>query len=443
MTTLTLQPSLPKHHQLAHWLVTKSSNPSRCAQLDYHLLGRVSLLGTSLRFLAEAVGRAVLTCIAIIATIVTLGAWNKAKRCVIEQKQKGCQAASVSLACLLAMGAPKELFQKILDETKSARLESLKKILTNTTGPLRVRNGAALIAQKLRHQCKRAQDQAAHEAPKAFTYLVSPKDFPAKSHTEIVSDYEVGVCHYIGRRPEMEDEHLATSFNLRVGKKSYPVQLFGVFDGHGGKEASQYMREKLETKLHETLDTFCLNGLNDEATWNALKITFSQLNIEFHKHHPGTTATVAMILDKKVWTANVGDSRIIGDNGVQMTEDAKPTDPYYYKGIKKAGGFVWGGRVNSILAVARAIGDHRVGAVIARPKIYQYPLPTGDNPIVIGAACDGIYDVANTNQIASTIRSQKNKRSPEELAKDIVYSAYKAGSTDNLSMLVIKRRKSQ
>jgi serine/threonine protein phosphatase PrpC len=442
MTTFTLQPSPPKHHELARWLVAKSSDPARSAQWDYHLLGRVSLLGTSLGFMAEAVSRAVLACIALIATIITLGAWKMAKRVALEQKRQGCQAASTSWASLRAIGAPKEFFQNFLDETKSVRLAELNKMQLVTTGPLRVQKGAALIAGKLRHQVQRAQNQAAHEAPKAFNYLVSPKDFPAKSHTEIVSDYEVGVCHYIGRRPEMEDEHVATSFHLQVGKKRVPVQLFGIFDGHGGEEASQYMREKLEIKLHETMDTFCSHGINDEAIWNALKITFSQLDIEFKKQHPGTTATVAMILENKVWTANVGDSRIIADNGVQMTEDAKPTDPYYYKGIRKAKGFVWGGRVNGILAVARAIGDHRVGAVIARPKIYQYPLPTGSDPIVIGAACDGIYDVANTQQIARAIRAQKNNRSPEQLAKDIVYSAYEAGSTDNLSMLIIKRKKS-
>ena len=48
--------------------------------------------------------------------------------------------------------------------------------------------------------------------------------------------------------------------------------------------------------------------------------------------------------------------------------------------------------VNGILGVARAVGDHNVGAVNARPKITDYPLsmiPRGRHLIL---TCDGIYD---------------------------------------------------
>ncbi|OGN58689.1 MAG: hypothetical protein A3C42_01330 [Chlamydiae bacterium RIFCSPHIGHO2_02_FULL_45_9] len=55
---------------------------------------------------------------------------------------------------------------------------------------------------------------------------------------------------------------------------------------------------------------------------------------EFNEPQSGTTATVAMILDGKLWTANVGDSRTILDNGIQLSEDAKPTDTHYRKGIE-------------------------------------------------------------------------------------------------------------
>ena len=44
--------------------------------------------------------------------------------------------------------------------------------------------------------------------------------------------------------------------------------------------------------------------------WDALKACFLILD-EDYEGDDGTTATVAMILEDKIWIANVGDSRII------------------------------------------------------------------------------------------------------------------------------------
>jgi len=297
--------------------------------------------------------------------------------------------------------------------------------------------GTELIAGKLRKQFEHAQNQAAREPDKAFQYLAAPAIFEGHSQSERIAGHEVGVCHFIGRRFTMEDEHLTTSFNLKVGGRAYPVQLFGIFDGHGGGEASRYVRENLERKLHATLNEFCAGGLTDEAIWNALKITFVRLNGEFNECRSGTTATVGMIVNGKLWTANVGDSRTILDNGIQLSEDAKPTDPRYRQGIEKRGGTVLFNRVNGILGVARAVGDHNVGAVSARPKITVYPLSMISRGSHLILACDGIYDVSSTRQVAAAVRAHYNQ-SAVELAKNIVYSAYQADSGDNLSALVVK-----
>lgn len=294
----------------------------------------------------------------------------------------------------------------------------------------------ALVAKKLQKQWKLTQDQAANESDKAFQYLQAPATFKGESHTEKAGNYEVGVCHYIGRRDEMEDEHLTTSFDLNIRGTVYPVQLFGVFDGHGGGQASAFVKQNLQQELHNTLSEFCVDGLTDKDIFNAIKITFFRLKSKFQEES-GTTATVAMILDGKLWTANVGDSRTILDNGVQLSEDAKPNDPRYQKGIENRGGKVLFNRVNGILGVARAIGDHNVGAVSARPKITVLPLSDIPPNSRLILTCDGIYDVASTRQVASAVKANKDQ-SVEELAKNIVYSAYQAKSQDNLSALVVK-----
>jgi serine/threonine protein phosphatase PrpC len=249
----------------------------------------------------------------------------------------------------------------------------------------------------------------------------------------------------------MEDEHLATSFNLTIAGRNYPIQLFGIFDGHSGREAAQYVRDHLKVKLQEALIEFNAQGLSDAGIWKALKMTSVRLNRDFKNDHrdphshPGTTATIALILDQKLWTANVGDARTVLDNdgtSVRLTEDAKPSDPRYRRGIEKRGGRVEEvrgvPRINGRLAVARAIGDHHLnGAVSARPKVTVKPLSEIRPGSHLILCCDGVYDVASTRDV---VRAAHENRalSAGELARNIVYSAYQSGSEDNLSAMVIK-----
>ncbi len=263
---------------------------------------------------------------------------------------------------------------------------------------------------------------------------------------------QVGVAHAIGRRPTMEDEHLATSFNLMIGGRCYPVQLFGIFDGHGGPTASRFVRDHLQQKLQETLMEFNQGGLTEAGIWKALKMTCVRLNRDFKDLHgglvpnnEGSTATIAVILDNHLWTANVGDSRTVLENNgspVQLSEDAKPNDPRYRRGIEHRGGRVINvfgvPRVNGDLAIARSIGDHRFnGAVSARPKITKKPMAEIAPGSHLVLCCDGVYDVSRTVDIAAATHANRNCP-PGMLARNIIYSAYQAGSEDNLSALVVK-----
>ncbi|MBS0620701.1 MAG: protein serine/threonine phosphatase 2C family protein [Verrucomicrobia bacterium] len=363
---------------------------------------RVALLGASVFYATKAVYHVALSCISHLGYLFTLKQWELPRHWSITELQAGKEAASISYS-------------------RFCSLLSLH--------PERPKG----VANKLEKQFACAQNQAAQERDKAFRYLEAPADFPGHAHPEHVPGYEVGVCHFIGRRPSMEDEHLATSFNLISGQHTYPIQLFGVFDGHGGGEASRFVKDHLEDTLHKALREFCPKELTDEGIWHALKATCDRLDREFGKRKSGTTAVISMLLNGRLWTANVGDSRAILDSGIQLSEDAKPSDPRYLKGIQKLGGNVIAGRVNGCLAVARAIGDNLVGAVSAQPKITVCNAPKGH----LILTCDGIYDVSSTRQVAEAVRAH-GELSSAQLAKNLVYSAFAAGSTDNLTALVIK-----
>jgi serine/threonine protein phosphatase PrpC len=325
-----------------------------------------------------------------------------------------------------------------------------KKKNTTYEREFRIIQDASQIRVRLARQMDHARQQMLREALLTpFEYRAAPTDWDM--HQELVGGYSVGISHALGRRPTMEDEHLATSFNLTIAGRNYPIQLFGIFDGHSGREAAQYVRDHLKVKLQEALIEFNAQGLSDAGIWKALKMTSVRLNRDFKNDHrdphsySGTTATIALILDQKLWTANVGDARTVLDNygtSVRLTEDAKPSDPRYRQGIEKRGGCVEEvrgvARINRRLAVARAIGDHHLnGAVSARPKVTVKPLSEIRPGSHLILCCDGVYDVASTRDV---VRAAYENRvlSAGNLARNIVYSAYQSGSEDNLSAMVIK-----
>ena len=51
------------------------------------------------------------------------------------------------------------------------------------------------------------------------------------------SSFNWASCEMQGWRESQEDTHIIYEIDLPNGKKAY---LFGVFDGHGGKEASEF-----------------------------------------------------------------------------------------------------------------------------------------------------------------------------------------------------------
>jgi len=269
---------------------------------------------------------------------------------------------------------------------------------------------------------------------------------PLVTEAKMINRREIGIAFCQGIRPAMEDSHLASQVKFYVNGQEYVADVFGVFDGHGGAKCSAFVEAYLTAYLKEALEVNNTLTLTDVGIWDALKACFKKLDADY-QGEDGTTATVALLLENKVWVANTGDSRtiLVKKNGatVQASEDAKPSEERHRKKIEHLGGFVEMGRACGELAVARAIGDKEyvdgrgVCCISPNPKITNYSIDDFIEGYLV-LACDGLYEVATSDEVGQAIHQMSSeKRSMENMSKHLVASAIIQDSWDNVSVMVI------
>mmetsp|Transcript_1675 Transcript_1675/g.3537 ORF Transcript_1675/g.3537 Transcript_1675/m.3537 type:complete len:554 (-) Transcript_1675:795-2456(-) len=258
-----------------------------------------------------------------------------------------------------------------------------------------------------------------------------------------------------GKRAYMEDRYVieymgATS---KDPKQAKPITLLGVFDGHGGAEASQFCSDWLSSYIRKDKDY----PSNIPA---AMKSAFTTVDKDFVASGflDGSTACACTIVgDEKIICCNAGDSRaiIVKKNGsvVPLSEDHKPDRSDETTRINKLGGRVihWGRwRVEGVLAVSRSIGDARLKPfVTAEPDIVEHTIEDDDMFLVI--ASDGVWDTMSSDLVAkfclvNTCKIvDKNLKVDDSLfrwiARQISKRARENGSSDNTSVIVANLRK--
>lgn len=261
-----------------------------------------------------------------------------------------------------------------------------------------------------------------------------------------------------GWRKRMEDSHICS---LNISKNTH---LFGVFDGHGGKEVAQFVQKHFTDELKANnnfkngnyqkalIETFLqmdelvmapagiaeLKQLNKQSKlddemqeknnpnkqnelYNHLfsKMTNNESNIAMFT---GCTATVCLIAENRLFFANAGDSRIvIARNGIgyPMTVDHKPDLDSEKNRIYKADGWVAEGRVKGNLNLSRSLGDMEYKQnkklkpeeqmITAFPDIVEDK--TDDVSFII-LGCDGIWDCL-TNQEAVDFVADRLRKNPD------------------------------
>lgn len=100
-----------------------------------------------------------------------------------------------------------------------------------------------------------------------------------------------GACAMQGWRSSMEDSHICQQVDM-PNKDDFGM-LFGVFDGHGGKEVAEYARDNFKKKFVKT-KTFKESKFKQALIDTMLQLD-SELKSKSYALDAGTTACVVFI----------------------------------------------------------------------------------------------------------------------------------------------------
>lgn len=237
-----------------------------------------------------------------------------------------------------------------------------------------------------------------------------------------------------GWRLSMEDAKL---INLALDENT---MIFGIFDGHGGREVSEYVSR------HFTYEFLSCSQYEANDIPNALIRTFYRMDellltpegskelTRISKNLPssypakekklymnkGCTAIVVLIRNNEIFVANAGDSRcILNRNGVavSLSTDHKPSLLSEMNRIIDAGAKIIDGRINGGLNLTRAIGDFKYKnipnlpkdrqSVICEPEIVRVNLEDEDKFLVIG--CDGVWERIGSQDCVNIVQEKIDK----------------------------------
>lgn len=322
----------------------------------------------------------------------------------------------------------------------------------------------------------------------SLVYLEKPNT--EKHSVDEASDkYAFGACEMQGWRLNMED---AVIHNLKFDTDAV---LFGVFDGHGGQEASVVVRENYERILKETeayskedykqalYDSFMQTDeflgsaegkkqmktvalANPETKSPLLKMLTGgddskngeeRSEESFMLDSKGCTANVVFIKGDEIYCANAGDSRcVLASEGkaIDLSFDHKPDNEIERDRITKAGSEIVEGRVDGNLNLSRSLGDlkhkQKPGLkpeeqpITCAPDIETRTIKPTDDFIIM--ACDGIWEVKTSQEIVDFVyerfkKDMKLSKIVEELLDSLISSDYTVTQglgCDNMSCIIIK-----
>jgi serine/threonine protein phosphatase PrpC len=243
----------------------------------------------------------------------------------------------------------------------------------------------------------------------------------------------------------MEDAKLV---NLNLDDNT---MLFGVFDGHGGKEVAEFVSR------HFSIELLNSQAYREGNYPKSLEDTFLRMDVllrtpdglkeviriakDLPDNYPvqadpsllmaGCTSVVALIHNDTIYVANAGDSRCVlnrDGRALELSVDHKPDLPTERDRIVRAGGMVEDGRVMGNLNLSRSIGDleykkntsipAKDQMISAFPEIKIETLSVKDSFLVL--ACDGVWDMLTSQECVNFISQRIGSKSLPLIAEEVL-----------------------
>merc|ERR1719295_1402396 len=299
---------------------------------------------------------------------------------------------------------------------------------------------------------KRVRDIIVHRIENITSkFRMVPRQHELPSHKWTCCKQAVE-AHTIGKRPSMEDDHILVDKFCGASHLGF----FGLYDGHGGRATVDFLTCSLYLNLRHYLSLH-KNISMSKALEDCYSITDKQIHRQ-RIYHSGATA-VSMVIDRKnkyFTVANSGDTRAVlcrRGKAIRLTKDHKADDAAEARMIRDRGGTVGRlKRVNGLLAVTRAFGDHLLKPPITvKPTTHRMNITDEDYFVII--ACDGVWDVLSDEEVIQYVYTQILKKTQQKSYKDvtrehlskclrqicldIVKNALDRRSQDNISCMII------
>jgi len=247
----------------------------------------------------------------------------------------------------------------------------------------------------------------------------------------------------------------------KEGEKT-KVSFFSVCDGHGGRQAAEFVNSSLFQLIVSQPD-FLTNPR--EATLNGfaqVEQSFSELVKERNLDGMiGTTVTSAMLLGNKLIIANLGDSEAVlcsEGKAKVITECHSTNNVLERQRVEASGGLLVTDRVGNHrlghplwnpyyvnIAVTRSIGDfffkhhEYVGTansgLISIPSISVIEITHDDMFLIL--ASDGFWDTVTYTEAVECVLSKMNLDC-ETVCQDLVKLSKTSEEADNVTVMLVK-----
>lgn len=323
------------------------------------------------------------------------------------------------------------------------------------------------------------------EVPMDKTTASSHENIPDNSDAFAGLSFLVGVAENRNSayRAKMEDVHTyVANFAERVD-----WGYFAIFDGHAGKQTARWCGNNMHGLLEEAiLAREQTPGPTDASPHDLydvrelLRDVFVKADELIEKDgsgSSGSTAATAVLrwetaendsfiessknstLESKfdfvpqknhrrmLYTSNVGDLRIVlcrAGRLYRLSYDHKASDANEIERVRDAGGLIVNHRVNGVFAITRSLGDSYIKSLVTgKPFTTATQITDQDEFLIL--ACDGVWDVltdeAACKFVQGVFKQQTDSQipcDPTMAAKKVCKLAIDKGSTDNITVMVVK-----